>query len=278
MIRDILVHIPTERQVRPVVDGAVSLAAAHHAHLDAVAMGYVSDSTASMIASGTALTGVFELESERAMARANAALGVFDVEARNAGISYASRALSGFPADASDSIGAMARLYDLTVVLQPDSSEETFDNRLPQEILFKCGGPVLFMPYIFRGEFRAKRIGICWDGSRLAARALRDAAPFLARADVLRIATVGEANREAVTPSADDLARHLARASLPAKIETLTAAHADIQPTILSWAAEESIDLLVMGAYGHSRMQEMLLGGVTRNMLRSMTVPTLMSH
>src|SRR5689334_22762199 len=80
MIRDILVHLPTERQVRPVVDGAVSLAASHGAHVEAVATGYVSESTAYLMEGGAALATVFELERERAISRAEAALSVFETE------------------------------------------------------------------------------------------------------------------------------------------------------------------------------------------------------
>ena len=65
---------------------------------------------------------------------------------------------------------------------------------------------------------------------------------------------------------------------MPAKIVPLQADHSDIQPTMLSAAADESLNLLVMGGYGHSRLREVVLGGVTRDMFRSMTVPTLMSH
>jgi nucleotide-binding universal stress UspA family protein len=278
MIKDILVHVPTERQVRPVVDGAVTLAVGFGAHVDAVAAGYVSESTAYVVEGGAALTTVFELERERAMGRAEAALSVFETEAKAAGISYTCRANSAFPAEALASLGAAARLYDLTVVLQPETDQQTYDNTLPQEILFHAGGPVLFIPYIFRGAFSAKRIGLCWDGSRLAARALRDAAPFLARADMLTIITINEETGLADKASAENLAKHLAKHKVLSKIIALTAARSDIQPTILSLAAEESIDMLVMGAYGHSRLQEMMLGGVTREMLRTMTVPTLMSH
>jgi nucleotide-binding universal stress UspA family protein len=278
MIKDILVHVPTERQVRPVVDGAVTLAVGFGAHVDAVAAGYVSESTAYIVEGGAALTTVFELERERAMGRAEAALSVFETEAKAAGISYTCRANSAFPAEALASLGAAARLYDLTVVLQPETDQQTYDNTLPREILFHAGGPVLFIPYIFRGAFSAKRIGLCWDGSRLAARALRDAAPFLARADMLTIITINEETGLADKASAENLAKHLAKHKVLSKIIALTAARSDIQPTILSLAAEESIDMLVMGAYGHSRLQEMMLGGVTREMLRTMTVPTLMSH
>ncbi|WP_394569133.1 universal stress protein [Bradyrhizobium sp. 31Argb] len=149
---------------------------------------------------------------------------------------------------------------------------------MPQEILFQSGGPVLFMPYTFRGAFTARRIGICWDGSRLAGRALRDAMPLLRHADALTIISIGNPGAIPDEASPQRLVEHLARLGLPAKIVAFPAAHSEIQPTILSVAADESLDLLVMGGYGHSRLQERLLGGVTREMLQCMTVPTLMSH
>jgi hypothetical protein len=90
-------------------------------------------------------------------------------------------------------VGASARLYDLTIVLQPESDRDTFDNTMPQEILFESGGPVLFIPHTHRGPFEPKHIGLAWDGSRVAARALRDAAPFLARATAITIISINEA-------------------------------------------------------------------------------------
>src|SRR5262249_17762401 len=141
----------------------------------------------------------------------------------------------------------------------------------------QSGGPVLFIPYTFRGAFSAARIGICWDGSRLAARALRDAMPFLSRADALTVISIN-GDKAPTEASQDRLIKYLASLGLPAKAISLDANHAAIQPTILSIAADESLDLLVMGGYGHSRLQETVLGGVTREMFRSMTLPTLMSH
>jgi nucleotide-binding universal stress UspA family protein len=245
-----------------------------------MAAGYVSTSTAYVMdgAAGAAVASVFEMEEERAAQRAAAALEVFEAEARNAGIKYQCHPLEAVPAVAAETIGAAARLSDLSVVLQPMSEYETFDNTLPKEILFRSGGPVLFMPHIFRGAFKAKRIGICWDGSRLAARALRDARPFLAQADALVAISINGADSVPAYASTDRLAKHLARAGLPIKSVDLTASRSEIQPTILSLAADESLDMLVMGGYGHSRLQEGLLGGVTRAMLQTMTVPTLMTH
>jgi nucleotide-binding universal stress UspA family protein len=280
MIKDILVLVPTERPGRPVIDASISLAATFGAHLDALAAGYVSSSTAYVMdgASGAAVATVFEMEQERATQRAAAALEVFEAEARNAGIRYECRPREAVPADAAEAIGAAARLYDLSIVLQPMAEYETFDNTLPKEILFRSGGPVLFVPHILRGAFKPRRIGICWDGSRLAARALRDARPFLEQADALLAISINGADSVPAEASTDRLARHLARASLPIKSFALTASRNEIQPTILSLAADEDLDMLVMGGYGHSRLQEGLLGGVTRAMLQAMTVPALMTH
>ncbi|MBJ7404312.1 MAG: universal stress protein [Bradyrhizobium sp.] len=278
MYKDILVHIPTERPMRPVIEGSISLAAHLNAHLDAIAVGYVTTSAAYVMEGGAAVAAVFELERERAVERAEAALAVFKSEAANAGLSHTCHALGAIPADAASTLGEMARLHDLSVVLQPDPAQGSFDNDVPREILFQAGGPVLFLPYTFRGAFKANRIGICWDGSRLAARAVRDAAPFLARAAEIVIITVNETDAASGEASASALARHLGRRGVPTRTVGLSAARADIQPTILSLAADESLDLLVMGGYGHSRLQERVLGGVTRAMLEAMTVPALMSH
>ncbi|MDA9507940.1 universal stress protein UspA [Bradyrhizobium sp. CCBAU 11386] len=278
MIKDILVHIPTERPMRAAIDGSISLAAGLNAHLDAVSVGYVATSAAYVMEGGAAVAAVFEMERERALERAETALTVFETEAKNAGVSHGCHPMGAIPADAAGAIGAMARLYDLCIVLQPDPAQGSFDNDVPREILFQAGGPVLFLPYTFRGAFKANRIGICWDGSRLAARALRDAAPFLARAEEIVIITINEANVVPGEVSASNLARHLGRRGLSTRTVGLSATRSEIQPTILSLAADESLDLLVMGGYGHSRLQERVLGGVTRAMLEAMTVPTLMSH
>jgi nucleotide-binding universal stress UspA family protein len=280
MINDILVHIPTERAMRPAIDASVSLAAAFSAHLDAVAIGYISTSSAYVVDGGAAaaVAAIFEQEQERATERATTALAVFETEARNAHISFECRPIADMPGEAATSVGAAARLYDLSIVSQPDADLETFDNTIPTEILFQAGGPVLFVPHIFRGDFKAKRIGICWDGSRLAARALRDAKTFLTQADMLYAISINDTDSVPADASSKGLAKHLARVGLAIKLVDLPATRSEIQPYILSIAADEGLDMLVMGAYGHSRLQEGILGGVTREMLRTMTLPTLMSH
>lgn len=277
MFRNILVHIPSERPVRPVIEVAISLAMARRSHLDAVAIGYESmGAVGTLVGSGgAAVAAVVEAEQERAQERADTAISVFEVEAKLAEIAYGVRSLTAIPAEVGETVGALARLYDMTIVLQPDSSKYSYDNDIPREILFNSGGPVLMVPYIHKGPLDTHHVGIAWNGSRVAARALRDAMPFMMGAKAVTVIAVNEEPGEA---SSDQLVGHLARRGIAARVQRLAVEHGDVQAAILSIAAESSMGLLVMGGYGHSRWQERILGGVTRGMFESMTVPVLMSR
>ena len=138
MLKNLLVHIPSERVTRPVIDGSISLAMARNAHLKAVSIGYEASNVGLAIDGGAAVAAVFEMERERALERANAALAVFEAEARNAGIAYEVQALTGIPYETAAEISAAARLCDLAIVLQPEQARDTFDNTIP---LRSCSSP-----------------------------------------------------------------------------------------------------------------------------------------
>ena len=125
MFRNILVHIPSERPVRPVIEVAVALTMARRSHLDAVAIGYKSMGGVGMLvgSGGAAIAAVVGAEQERAQERADAAISVFEVEAKLAKIAYGVRSFAAIPAEAGEAIGALARLYDMTIVLQPELVE-----------------------------------------------------------------------------------------------------------------------------------------------------------
>ena len=277
MYRTLLVHIPTERSPRPAIDGSVSLAMTCGVPLEAIAIGYESVNDVPFAAEGgIAMAPLFEAQHEQALERAKTALAAFEFEAKAAKIAYRCLPLGGSFAEATDILGGRARLTDLTIVSQPEFADATNDDLLPQELLFRSGGPVLVVPYTFHGALSIGRVGILWDGGRLAARAVRDAMPLISKANAVTILTVNEPVSRAASP--ERLQSSLASRGLQAKAVSLRADHSRIQPMILSAAADEGLDLLVMGGYGHSRLKEMVLGGVTRDMFRSMTVPTLMSH
>jgi len=149
---------------------------------------------------------------------------------------------------------------------------------LPEELALGVGRPVLVVPRYGTFETVGQRVLIAWNGSREATRAVNDAIPILKMATKVTVLSVdpeGEPDRR--LPGAD-LALHLARHGIAAEAESTQALDIGVGDVLLSRAADLGADLIVMGAYGHSRLREMMLGGATRHLLQHMTVPVLMSH
>ena len=200
---------------------------ARRSHLDAVAVGYeLMGVVGKIVQGGAAVAAVMGAEQERARKRANAAIAMFEIEAKLAKIAYGTRTFEAIPAEAGQTIGELARLYDMTIVLQPDPSKASYDNEIPQQVLFNSGGPMLMVPYIQKEPLDAHHVGIAWDGSRLAARAVRDAMPFLMGAQAVTVVAV---NEEAGETSSNQLVAHLGRRGIAARTQRLTADRSDIQ-------------------------------------------------
>jgi nucleotide-binding universal stress UspA family protein len=179
---------------------------------------------------------------------------------------------------APSTLARIARRFDLSVIAQPEPNQPALSRVFVEAALFETGRPLLIVPYIQAAPLKLDRIMLCWDGSRSAARAVGDAVPFLLQSKATEIVMVsGEPAKSDELPGAD-IGHHLARHGIKAEVKVIASPEIDIADTILSYAADQSVDLLVMGGYGHSRMREFMLGGVTRGILASMTFPTLMSH
>jgi nucleotide-binding universal stress UspA family protein len=152
------------------------------------------------------------------------------------------------------------------------------DDLIAEATLFESGRPTLVVPYIQRPPFKVDHIAICWDGSRPATRAISDALSLLHRAKrVDLISVVGERPLREELPGAD-MVSHLARHGITAQVRRVPLVEDDVAPAILNYLADSAAELLVMGGYGHSRLREFILGGATRDILRSMTAPVLLSH
>jgi nucleotide-binding universal stress UspA family protein len=179
----------------------------------------------------------------------------------------------------------MQRAYvaDLLVVGQvdPDNPPPAVARTLIQDVLMTAGRPLLLVPYA--GQF--KTVGantlIGWTPTRESARAVHDALPLLAAPAKVTVLTVETARPErdpTVLPTAG-IAGHLARHGLDVSAaRTVVSDGLSPADALLDYASDISADLLVVGGYGHSRTREMIMGGVTRDLLRHMTVPVLMSH
>lgn len=175
-----------------------------------------------------------------------------------------------------------ARYADLAVLGQTDPDHLFFDKlaKLPETVMMGSGRPVVIVPYAGATDAVGKNVLVAWSGTREGARAVGDAMPFLRSAETVTVLSIGptrasEGRDELLAAS---LTRHLARHGVSAEASHLVSKDIETGELILSQAASLGCDLIVMGGYGHSSTRELILGGVTRAILQSMTVPVLMSH
>lgn len=174
-----------------------------------------------------------------------------------------------------------ARYADLLIVEQaqpPSDDAEPWGS--VERVVLVAGRPVLVFPYAGEPAAIGERVLIAWNASREATRALTDALPLLVGARQVDVLTVDAEPRPAghgEMPGAD-IALYLARHGVRANVQPTYGADIGVGEWLLSRAADLGSDLIVMGAYGHSRLRELVLGGATRTMLEAMTVPVLMAH
>lgn len=220
---------------------------------------------------------------EKIEAEAERARALFEEIASRHGVSAEWRTASGYPSEVTALNG---RYVDLIVLgqLDPDDPQAMLFRPLPEEVALGVGRPILVVPYAGSWKEIGRRVLVGWDASREATRAVNDAMPLLAGAQTVTILAVDPADGPAdhgaghgEVPGAD-IALHLARHGVRATTEATVSAGIGAGNALLSRASDLEADLLVMGAYGHSRVRELLLGGATRTVLESMTLPVLMAH
>jgi nucleotide-binding universal stress UspA family protein len=212
------------------------------------------------------------------MDRAEKALGSFRKAAETKDLEFDTRTDKGSYHEHADIVSLHGRYADLTIIGQPDPNES--GGRLdPGDVILAAGGPVVVVPHIGAPSTTAEKVMVAWNASRESARAVRDAMPLLEKAkavDVVcfRPASVGDHGE---LPGAD-IALHLSHHDIKVDVQILESDGIDVGNALLSHIADRGSDFLVMGGYGHSRIREAVLGGATRTILQSMTVPALMAH
>jgi nucleotide-binding universal stress UspA family protein len=273
--KDILVYVDATKVAPTCLDVATMLATAHEAHLTAL---HVSAPPFIMgdFGPGGAVE-VIRWQEEQARLVAERAEEEVVAARRRSGREIEWRRAAG---EVPATVQLHGHYADLVVVGQGSRSDDQsmVADILPESIVMGCGRPALVVPIY--GKF--PRVGDCvlvaWNRTREATRAVHDALPILARAKTVMILEVNPpADRQPHVAGAD-VALHLARHGVKAEVEAAAVSDIEVGPTILSRAADLGADLLVMGAYGHSRLRELTLGGVTRHLLKHMTIPVLMSH
>jgi nucleotide-binding universal stress UspA family protein len=277
MIKDIIVHLEHQAERDRARDFAITIAEIFDAHLAAVAFAYAPDFPGYvMLEIPSDIVSQMIAESEKA---AMVAIERFDAAARRSLISAEYRLLKPVGASAPAVLSTLARRFDLGVFMQSEPNEVDNDDMIEASLL-ESGRPLIVVPYIQKDELKLDHVVCCWDGSRAATRAINDGLPLLAKATTVDLLIVLNEKTNTVPNEirGAEMAKHLARHDVKVQIVTIPAADIDVTNAILSYVADVSGTLIVMGGYGHAKLREMILGGVTRGMLQSMTVPVFMSH
>jgi nucleotide-binding universal stress UspA family protein len=276
MLKDIVVNLTVGEPRDAAADYAISLAKAFDAHLAAVAFAY--EPVLPAIMGADIPESVIEEQREDNEKAAKIAAARFETASATAGISHELRIVTGSLAGAADTFGEIARRFDLAVVGQSERDRVTPEELIVEGALFGSGRPVVVVPHAQKAGFRLDRVVVCWNGGRTAARAVADAMPFLHQAKAVEVVTIGTDAAKNGEASGADIGQHLTRHGLRVEVKTVPPGNLKVSAAILSYAATSAADLLVMGGYGHSRLREFILGGTTRGILKTTTVPTLMSH
>ncbi len=276
-LKDLLVVVDDTPAAAARIDVAAQLAVKHDAHVTGLYV--VTAATIPNFLDAQIPEAIRAAQRTRTEELTAKAAALFDDRMRRFGLTDRSewRAARGIP---TELVAVHGRYADLVVVGQVDPAHDhDVPAAQPQDLVFECGRPLLVVPYAGTFASVGERVLVGWNASREAARAVGDALPLIAKAQRVLVLAVNPKPGQlglGDEPGAD-IARHLSRHG---RIQASHVTTDAVEPgdTILNTVADESCDLVVMGAYGRSRLREQVLGGMTRYMLQHMTVPVLMSH
>jgi nucleotide-binding universal stress UspA family protein len=273
---DILVTLTSYPEPTPVsvIDDAVSVAVALGAHIAALSCEVHVEVPGHFISGAVVgLPGVIAGEGARSRRNAQDLLAAFEAAAAKSGVSSESILQKCRSSEIPNLLVEYARLRDLTIM--PESN----DRWCAEAVIFGSGKPILILPQSPRsGPFRLGTVAVAWDFSRAAARAVSDALPLLEKATQVRVVTVLNEKVLDRKHSAEELSKSLSRHGIDVVLDRVEAKGRPIGDVLEAHVGSHAVDMLVMGAYGHSRLREFVLGGATRSLLSKPPLPILFSH
>ncbi len=272
-IRNILVQVDRDARNSVRIALAVNLAERHGAHLVGL-FAYAGLPGTYPYAEGPLAQEVLRRYEDATQGTAGKLRTEFERRAGSAGLSHEWR----MEEDRSPPILAtQARYADFVVVSQAvhGSSASGRGYDLAEEVVVASGSPTIVVPYAGTFDKAVGKVVIAWNGSRESSRAVRDAMPILRAADEVTVFSVNPDHDH--LPGAE-IAGHLARHGVKTDVGHTIAGDIEVGDAILNAVSDHAADLLVMGAYGHTRFREFVFGGATRHILRHMTAPTLLTH
>ncbi|MFM0326553.1 universal stress protein [Caballeronia glebae] len=279
--RSIVVHLDASERATYRLESALSIAKRFKAHLDAVYAVFTPEPQAFTVVAGSAAW--YETHQNHHQERCRSLERLF-----HAGL--ARLEISGDwieePTRAREQVARRGRCADLVIAGQDDPNDpETYiADHFAETLVMTAGRPLLLLPYSGVFPNVGDNILVAWNASREATRAVHDALPFLRDARHVTLVSIDAMKREqagARIPGADiasTLARHGVHVTVRETDAAVETSDASVGDALISEAQSVGANLIVMGAYGHARWQEVVLGGATRTLLRSMTMPVLMSH
>jgi nucleotide-binding universal stress UspA family protein len=274
--KTILLHVNDERRVAGLVEAAAVLATRYQAHLIGLyVMPPVPTYGVTSVGAGMikASLGTFREEAKRVRA-------AFEHAAKGLPFMTEWRLVQARDPGVAETIMDHGRVTDLIIASQRDRDWD-FSMLLdePERLAIESGRPVLVIPHKGKFNIFGRRITVAWNGTREAARATFDALPLLKVANNVRILWINpQDDPDAGDIPTAEIAASLARHGVKCEGRMLLADDAKVGDVLRADMEEDGSDLLVMGAYGRSRLREFVFGGATREVLRHMTVPVLMSH
>lgn len=278
--KDLLVHLDDTDICAERVAAAVALAKREGARLTGIALAL--ESTISTYIGIDFPTSLTEAQQEIVQKSAQSAAAKFTAAAEEAGIEFLTRIISCPASKAPARLAFFARHADLTFVGQPNPSEKgkAFQESLLESVLHNSGRPVYVVPYIGRREAKVRKAVIAWDGGKKAVRAVNDAIPLMkGRKEVIVLVVNPKTRDEGFGgKQGENLISHLERYDINATVATVVNPELPIDTSIQNYISDSGADLLIMGAFGHSRLREKAFGGVTDSILNQMIVPVLMSE
>ncbi|GGI21180.1 universal stress protein [Bradyrhizobium guangdongense] len=276
-IKDVLLTLTSYPDPAPVsvIDRAVALASTLGAHIAAISCEAHVQVPGTFLGGAGHLGSIVASEAQKSRKNAQDLLAAFEAAAQKAGALHEIILERCLTSEVPDLLVEYARLRDLTIVSVPES----YDQWYAEAVIFGSGRPTLVLPEAPASRAAdLNRVLVAWDFSRASARAVSDAIPILEKAREVCILTV--INEKAISSrrSSSELAKNLSRHGIDVIVDEVDAAGRAIGEVLAAQIASRRTDLLVMGAYGHSRFREFILGGATRSILTKPPIPVLFSH
>jgi nucleotide-binding universal stress UspA family protein len=278
-LKTILVCLNDIDRCEALIDASIDLAARHDGHVIGL---YVIPAIQVYPAVTIAVTPeIFEAQQSYFREKSGQVKARFEERVRQNAASGEWRCVDSLTPVVADAVNEHGRATDLIVVGQVDEESDTgVELDFVERVVMESGRPVLILPRAWKPGALGNRVLVGWNATREAARAAHDALPILAEAQDVRFVWVDP--QKSLEPSGNlpgaEIAQSFARHGVKATAEPLPTPGLNAGEALLNRALDHGADLLVMGAYGHSRMREFVFGGATRFVLRRMSIPTLLSH